>query len=68
MRFPTHKAGRGGWTEWIPPKPDSYFMKCCDCGLVHEMQFRTFIRKGRSKAVILPAIIQTMFRVRRARP
>jgi hypothetical protein len=26
-----------GWSEWIHPMP-GYLMKCCDCGLVHEMQ------------------------------
>lgn len=26
-----------GWSEWIHPLP-GYLMKCCDCGLVHEMQ------------------------------
>ena len=31
---------KGGWTKWIRPRPDSYLMKCCGCGLVHEMQFR----------------------------
>ena len=28
-----------GWTEWIHPLP-GYLMKCCDCGLVHEMDAR----------------------------
>lgn len=26
-----------GWTEWIHPMP-GYLMKCCGCGLVHELQ------------------------------
>ena len=25
-----------GWTEWIHPMP-GYLMKCCGCGLVHEL-------------------------------
>ena len=29
----------GDWTEWVCPDPKSYLMKCCDCGLVHEVQF-----------------------------
>ena len=26
-----------GWSEWIHPLP-GYRMKCCDCGLVHQME------------------------------
>lgn len=26
--------------EWVKPVMDNYLMKCCDCGLVHEMDFR----------------------------
>ena len=25
---------------WVQPRMDRYYMKCCDCGLVHRMQFR----------------------------
>lgn len=28
------------WSEWVDPKQDSYLMACCDCDLVHELQFR----------------------------
>lgn len=27
-----------GWSEWIHPLP-GYLLQCCDCGLIHEMQF-----------------------------
>jgi hypothetical protein len=37
--FYTPKPGRGGWTEWQQPKHKKYLSQCCDCGLVHEMQF-----------------------------
>lgn len=30
--------------EWVRPKP-GYKMACCDCGLVHQIQFR--LRKGK---------------------
>jgi hypothetical protein len=30
------------WTEWIQPEMSSYTMVCCDCGLVHELQFQVF--------------------------
>ena len=28
-----------GWTEWVHPLP-GYKMACCDCGLVHNLEFR----------------------------
>ena len=30
----------GGWTRWVPVVQDGYKMSCCDCGLVHALQFR----------------------------
>jgi hypothetical protein len=27
-----------GWCEWVHPLP-GYLMQCCDCGLVHEVEF-----------------------------
>lgn len=32
-------AGADGWSDWTQPTMDGYRMACCDCGLVHEMQF-----------------------------
>ena len=26
--------------EWVQPRRRGYWMKCCDCGLVHRMNFR----------------------------
>jgi hypothetical protein len=31
--------------EWIQPSRKGYKMACCDCGLVHELDFRLY--KGR---------------------
>lgn len=31
--------GPNGWSRWVRPVMRKYFMACCDCGLVHEMQF-----------------------------
>lgn len=28
-----------GWSEWIAPA-FPYLMACCDCGLVHNLEFR----------------------------
>lgn len=29
-----------GWTRWIQPVIRGYKMACCDCGLVHSLNFR----------------------------
>ena len=29
-----------GWSRWVYPVMKGYKMSCCDCGLVHEMEFR----------------------------
>lgn len=26
--------------EWVQPRRRNYYMKCCDCGLVHRIDFR----------------------------
>jgi hypothetical protein len=36
-----------GWCDWAQPIMDGYKMSCCDCGLVHDMQF-TVLRKGKA--------------------
>lgn len=39
-------VGPDGWCEWQQPIMSGYRSSCCDCGLVHEMQFGV-IRKTR---------------------
>lgn len=40
-QYPTHHAGDDGWSEWIDPiMTQPYRMACCDCNLVHEIEFR----------------------------
>lgn len=34
-----------GWTEWVEPVRKGYKMCCCDCNLVHNLNFR--IHKGK---------------------
>ena len=73
-RFKQHtENNRGGWSNWVYPNPTkNYFFKCCDCGLVHEMQFKAFAeverKRGAFRVVPLPWPIRAMFRARRARP
>ncbi len=70
--FKAMTAGRGGWCKWIFPAPTkNYLMKCCGCGLVHEVQFKAFAehhqRRGTFQATELPWPIRAMFRARRLR-
>lgn len=40
-KFRTEKAiGPRGFSRWVQPHMGKYLLACCDCGLVHEMQFR----------------------------
>lgn len=39
-RFKAVKAVSDGWSAWQNPTMTGYLMKCCDCGLVHEVEFR----------------------------
>ena len=40
LRYPTQVAGEDGWSPWIQPVMNGYRICCCDCGLVHAMQFK----------------------------
>lgn len=70
ISFFRHIAGRGGWSEWVYPTPNNiYLFKCCDCGLVHDMEFGSLIERNRKgiefEVVKLPPEIRVMFRARR---
>lgn len=41
---------RGGWSAWVEPIMKGYRMQCCDCGLVHEMQFKVVEQIGKAAA------------------
>ncbi len=42
-----HKFKDVGEGEWQYPVPNGYLMKCCDCGLVHRIDFRVVkVKKG----------------------
>ena len=34
------EATEDGWCDWVCPKPQGYLMQCCDCELIHEVDFR----------------------------
>jgi len=57
------------WSEWVCPNPDEYFMKCCDCGLVHEMQFKVAkYAEGDECEFVEDVNLQAVFRARRTTP
>ena len=57
----------GDWSEWVNPNSEQYFMKCCDCGLVHEMQFKVAkYSEGDECEFVADADLQSVFRARRA--
>ena len=54
------------WSDWVCPKPDQYFMKCCDCNLVHEMQFKVVkYSEGDECDDVDDSAVQAVFRARR---
>lgn len=48
-RYPRMKDG-----QWIAPKRRGYRLACCDCGLVHELEFR-LMPHGGGKRIIFRA-------------
>jgi hypothetical protein len=57
------------WSGWVSPDPEQYFMKCCDCGLVHEMQFKVArYSEGDKCEFVADADLQAVFRARRSTP
>ena len=71
MAYKQHRAGDGGWSKWVSPKPGSpYKMACCDCGLVHELEFNavkveSVTPNGWWKGEDLPFPFRVLFRARR---
>jgi hypothetical protein len=50
--------------EWVRPTRRGYLMKCCDCGLVHLMNFRV-IKYGRRTKIFFQAFRLNKGRVKR---
>lgn len=59
----------GGWSEWIRPKQRGYLMGCCDCGLIHELDFVAIegapFKDGQRAAFKVKRGADVMFRARR---
>jgi hypothetical protein len=59
----------GDWSEWVNPNSEQYFMKCCDCGLVHKMQFKVVkYSEGDECEPYNDPNVQVVFRARRTTP
>ncbi len=35
------------FSDWEAPKMSNYRLQCCDCGLVHDIQFKVLTAKSR---------------------
>ena len=70
QEFTTHEEGKDGWSDWVCPDPQSYLMKCCDCGLVHEAQFGvvryTDTAEKENCDMVDDPNLQAVFRMRRS--
>lgn len=62
MRYPQVFADKGKYSKWITPKVRGYRMACCDCGLVHELEFMAIDRKNRRLSCNK---VQIKFRIKR---
>jgi hypothetical protein len=45
------EALEDGWCDWVCPKPQGYLMQCCDCELIHEVDFRVVKYESRDSEV-----------------
>lgn len=57
-----------GWSDWQAPTMKRYRMGCCDCGLVHDLQFKVLRVKTRSKGAFTGDEVpghRVMFRAKR---
>jgi hypothetical protein len=65
------EPGTDGWSEWITPKMAGYHMGCCDCKLVHLIEFKVMQVTGTDADgdpegyPADPAVFKVQMRVRR---
>lgn len=45
------QALEDGWCDWVCPRPQVYLMQCCDCELIHEVDFRVVRYESKSSEV-----------------
>lgn len=39
LKYEKFDSDKNGWTVWVKPIQTGYRLACCDCGLVHDMNF-----------------------------
>ena len=59
VKFKPETTKNGIWTDWIRPVMNKYHMMCCDCGLVHTINFRAIeiikvYKNGVKQGKVLP--------------
>jgi hypothetical protein len=52
MKFKRIVEAEGGKSEWIQPVRRGYKMMCCDCSLVHNLDFRIVKRSSTGASFI----------------
>lgn len=45
-KYPKISQNEDGWSAWLKPVMKNYKMGCCDCGLVHNIDFK-IIKEGK---------------------
>jgi len=45
-------AQKNGWSRWIQPVRKAYRLGCCDCGLVHDVDFK-LVKLGKARLIQL---------------
>ena len=71
-RLKTERELDDGYSRWVAPQMGGYYMACCDCGLVHHLQFRVSkvtkrYADGRKAGIYMPnRDYRVHFRAKRA--
>ena len=65
-RYKKHEAGDDGWSDWDTPIMDGYKLACCDCGLVHRVDFRAIriVRQSHNGTFVFHELNKRRFRVK----
>lgn len=54
-RIHVEKERKDGWSRWVQPVTTGYLLACCDCSLVHRLNFRVYKGRIQFKAQRAPA-------------
>jgi hypothetical protein len=49
-RIHVERETANGWSRWLQPVRRGYLMACCDCGLVHRLDFRVVAGRAQFRA------------------